>query len=344
MTAYCYSAAPTREYQLTILETTPLLARLASQIAFARSDPRGFATQFARDLLSNKTLLLAVVVIAIVVLLVLDNVPVPRGLYPAVVTEPAPEIVLMDFRTGGVGFNQGTGQGSSPIPRPAQGGGGGGNHDPKPPQKGELPPPSTVMAAIPITPPITPPALPVAGIDIDPALWKDLKAPVYGDPRSTSETPSKGSGDGEGIGTNQGAGIGDGNGPGVFAGNNGNTGGGPGQNGCCGEGTGGASGNARSVKDGYSVSEVDQRARLLSKPEPQFTEEARRNQITGTVLLRAIFTSSGEVVQIRALQALPFGLTEKAIAAARAIKFVPAMKNGRPVSVYLNLEYNFNLY
>jgi hypothetical protein len=41
---------------------------------------------------------------------------------------------------------------------------------------------------------------------------------------------------------------------------------------------------------------------------------------------------------------LPFGLTEKAIAAARLIKFVPAMKGGRPVSVHMQLEYNFNLY
>lgn len=251
----------------------------------------------------------------------------------------------MDFRTGPgtVGFNQGTGQGSGPIPRPAQGGGGGGNRDRNPPQSGELPPPSTVMAAIPITLPVNPPALPVAGIDIDPALWKDLKAPVYGDPRSASEIPSKGSGDGEGIGTNQGAGIGDGSGPGVFAGADGGTGGGVGQNGCCGFGTGSGSGRSGHGSS-YSPSEVDQRPRLLSKPAPQYTEEARRNQISGTVLLRAIFSSSGEVVQIRALNTLPFGLTEKAIAAAREIKFVPAMKNGRPVSVYLNLEYNFNLY
>ena len=33
-----------------------------------------------------------------------------------------------------------------------------------------------------------------------------------------------------------------------------------------------------------------------------------------------------------------------AIAAARMIKFVPAMKGGRPVSTYMQLEYNFNLY
>lgn len=345
MIANYSSAAPTREYQLTILDTKPLLARLATQIAFARSDPRGFATQFARDLVSNKTLLLAVVVIAVAVLLVIDNVPVPRGLYPVVVPEPAPEMVLMDLRTRpvGVGFNQGTGQGSAPIPRPAQGGGGGGNRDRKPPQSGKLPPPSAVMAAIPITLPLNPPALPVAGINIDPALWKDLKAPVYGEPRSTSEIPSKGPGDGEGIGTNQGTGIGDGNGPGVYAGNNGNTGGGTGQTGCCGEGGGTGIGRSGHISN-YSQREVDQRARLLSKPEPQYTEEARRNQISGTVLLRAVFSSAGEVVQIRALNALPFGLTEKAIAAARQIQFVPAMKNGRPVSVYMNLEYNFNLY
>lgn len=349
MTANYSSAARMREYQPTILDTQPLLTRLAIQIAFARSeirrDPRGFAMQLAGELVANKTVLLAVVVIAIVVLLVIDNVPVPRGLYPAEVRELSPEIVLMDFRTeiGGAGFNRGSGQGSGLIPRPAQGGGSGGNRDPNPHQKGKLPPPSRVLAAIPITAPIAQPALPDAGLVIDPSLWKDLKAPVYGDPRSTSETPSKGPGEGEGIGTNRGVGIGTGNGPGVGPGLSGNTGGGWGQTGCCGDGTGGggaAGGGGRAVR----FDEVDQRARLLSKPEPQYTEEARRNQVTGTVRLRAVFASSGEVVSIEALNQLPFGLTEKAIAAARGIKFVPAMKDGRPVSVYMNLEYNFNLY
>jgi hypothetical protein len=49
-------------------------------------------------------------------------------------------------------------------------------------------PPSTVLAAIPKTPPLSP-SLPVAGMDIDPALWKDMKAPVFGDPRSNSTEP-----------------------------------------------------------------------------------------------------------------------------------------------------------
>ncbi|HEX5889176.1 MAG TPA: energy transducer TonB [Pyrinomonadaceae bacterium] len=348
MTANYSNAARTREYHPTILDTQPLLTRLAIQIAFARNefqrDPRGFALQLAGELVANKTVLLAVVVIVIGVLLVIDNLPVPRGLYPADVREPPPEIVLMDLRTGpgGVGFNIGSGQGSGPVQRPAQGGGGGGNRDRKPPQKGELPMPSVVLSAIPVASPIAQPALPVAGIEIDPALWSDLKAPVYGDPRSMSETPSKGPGDGEGIGTNYGTGIGGGVGPGVFSGSGGNTGSGSGQNGCCGSGLGGGGGAGGSGI--LTPAEVDQRVRVLSKPEPQYTEEARRNQVTGTVVLRAVFASSGEVVSIHAVNEIPFGLTEQAIAAARKIKFVPAMKDGRPVSVYLHLEYNFNLY
>ena len=115
-------------------------------------------------------------------------------------------------------------------------------------------------------------------------------------------------------------------------------------NGCCGEGSGGGPGGGRGGSEAVWSNQVEQRARLVFKPEPQYTEEARRNQITGTVMLRVIFASSGEVVQIQAVRTLPFGLTERAIAAARQIKFVPAMKGGQPVSVHMQLEYNFNLY
>jgi len=90
--------------------------------------------------------------------------------------------------------------------------------------------------------------------------------------------------------------------------------------------------------------EVSVKARVLSKPEPQYTEEARKEQITGTVVLRAIFAANGRVIGIRPLSGLPAGLTERAIHAARLIKFIPAMKDGKPVSMFVQLEYNFNLY
>ncbi len=83
---------------------------------------------------------------------------------------------------------------------------------------------------------------------------------------------------------------------------------------------------------------------VKGKPEPLYTEQARGNCVTGTVILRAIFTAHGTVANVRVIRGLPDGLTEMAVAAAWKIKFLPATKNGRPVSMYVQLEYNFNLY
>jgi TonB family protein len=94
----------------------------------------------------------------------------------------------------------------------------------------------------------------------------------------------------------------------------------------------------------YSGKEVTTKARVLSKPEPRYTEDARKHQVTGTVILRCIFGANGKVFGIRAVSALPDGLTESAMSAARKIRFIPATKDGRPVSMWMELEYNFNLY
>lgn len=94
----------------------------------------------------------------------------------------------------------------------------------------------------------------------------------------------------------------------------------------------------------YTGKEVDVKARLLSKPEPTYTEKARAKEVVGTVVLKVIFSSGGNVVGIRVVSGLPSGLTEQAIKAAKKIKFIPAMKDGKYVSMWIQLEYNFNLY
>ena len=96
--------------------------------------------------------------------------------------------------------------------------------------------------------------------------------------------------------------------------------------------------------DFVSGSEVTTKVRVLRKPDPAYTEQARRAQIAGTVILRAVFTSKGTVEHILVLRSLPAGLTEEAVRAARQIKFTPATKNGNPVSMIMELQYNFNLY
>ncbi len=93
-----------------------------------------------------------------------------------------------------------------------------------------------------------------------------------------------------------------------------------------------------------SPREVTQKAHVLTKPEPQYTEAARKAAVVGTVILRAVFASDGQVKNLRVTQALPFGLTTEAVRAARKIKFTPAIKDGNPVSMYIQLEYNFNLF
>jgi TonB family protein len=97
-------------------------------------------------------------------------------------------------------------------------------------------------------------------------------------------------------------------------------------------------------KIAYSGNEVTVKARVLSKSEPAYTDLARGNGVTGTVVLRAIFAADGKVKHLMVIKALPDGLTEKAILAARGIKFVPAQVDGRSVSTYIQLEYNFNLH
>ncbi|HEY6189848.1 MAG TPA: energy transducer TonB [Pyrinomonadaceae bacterium] len=94
----------------------------------------------------------------------------------------------------------------------------------------------------------------------------------------------------------------------------------------------------------YSPRDAIQKARILSKPVAEYTELARQHNVSGTVLLKLVLAADGTVKNIRAVAGLPYGLTERAIDAARRIRFVPAMKDGQPVSQYAVLEYGFNLY
>lgn len=94
----------------------------------------------------------------------------------------------------------------------------------------------------------------------------------------------------------------------------------------------------------FRADELEQRAVLLSKPQPGFTEAARLNNVSGTVILRAVLGADGDVSSITVTNGLPDGLTERAIEAARGIRFMPAWKDGRRVSQYVTVEYKFNVY
>lgn len=372
------------EFRLTVIDSTTLPARLMRELRFVavqlrrawpdlRSDPIGFCRlmivrgrlRLRRKLAAPNSLAavltaLFLVFSAIVFVMLIGDRPLENVLVQAVDNDrdlasmieflPDPKVppeghgIGAGSTEGRVGLHGGTGEGSGPVPRKSSGGGSGGLRAPLPAQAGKPPQPSEIPAPIPKFPPVQKQALPVAGIDIDPALWKNLPPAVFGDPRSRSTAPSNGPGTGGGMGTANGTGIGVGSsGPGFGPGQEGNIGDNQKGPGCCGPG-GSQGNNFDDPNRTYPQQLVTERARVLAKPEPQYTEEARRNAITGSVVLRVVFSRTGEVTDIRALQSLPFGLTEKAIAAARQIRFRPATRDGRPVNVYMQLEYNFNLY
>jgi TonB family protein len=94
----------------------------------------------------------------------------------------------------------------------------------------------------------------------------------------------------------------------------------------------------------HTAKELEKRARILSKPGAYYTEAARKNQTMGTVVLKVILSAYGKVIGIRVGQDVPDGLTASAIKAARKLKFIPAVKDGKFVSMYAQLEYTFTIY
>jgi TonB family protein len=82
---------------------------------------------------------------------------------------------------------------------------------------------------------------------------------------------------------------------------------------------------------------------ITYKERADYTQEARENKVEGNVVLSVVFGTDGKIGAIRVESGLPYGLTEEAIRAARRIRFEPAMKDGKPVSVRGNLEFGFNL-
>ena len=147
--------------------------------------------------------------------------------------------------------------------------------------------------------------------------------PNLGDPMSRlpSGPPSNGTGSGGGIGSGSGGGVGVGTGPGVGEGRGGGVGGG-----------------VFRVGGGVSA------PRVTYQPDPEYSEEARKAKYQGTCVLWLVVGPDGRPRDIRVARSLGLGLDEKAIEAVKNWKFEPAMKDGKPVAVQINVEVDFRLY
>jgi len=199
------------------------------------------------------------------------------------------------------------------------GGGGGGAKMPLDASKGKLPKPQPRQFTPPRVDPVEP-KLPMPASIIAPEDIPNINAVNFGDIQSKLGIPSNGTGFGGGIGSGIGGGVGSGRGPGV----------GPGSG-------GGFGGGAYRIGGGVSAPQV------LSKVEPEYSEEARKAKWQGTVVLSLVVDDQGRPQGLKVLRSLGLGLDQKAIEAVEKWRFKPGMKDGKAVPVMATIEVNFRL-
>jgi periplasmic protein TonB len=208
-----------------------------------------------------------------------------------------------------------------PAPKKAGGGGGGGAREVTPVTKGQAPKPSMKQ----FTPPMIvqeKPKLEMTPTIIAPpdTVLPQNTMPNWGDPLAKLSNLSNGTGFGGGMGSGSGGGLGSGNGGGF----------GPGSG-------GGIGGGAFRVGGGVSAPVP------IYRPDPEYSEEARKAKYSGTVLLAVVVDTEGRARDIHVVKSLGMGLDEKAIEAVEKWKFKPGMKGGQAVNVRATIEVNFRL-
>jgi protein TonB len=214
------------------------------------------------------------------------------------------------------------------VPGPGGGGGGGGNKNPDPPQIAKLEGKDKITVPV-----VKPPELekpnekkpeenPVQNLNIPAETLSAANSVLAGAMEGIPNSESLGLGTGAGAGTGSGTGIGSGSGSGLGEGRGGGTGGGV-------------------YRPGNGIDSPVP----LSQPKPQYTSQAMRAKIQGTVLLECVVLPDGSVGQVRVLRSLDptFGLDQEAIKAARSWRFKPGARRGEPVAVLVTIEMAFTL-
>jgi protein TonB len=195
-------------------------------------------------------------------------------------------------------------------------GGGGGQRGPTPATKGQLPKFADQQVTPPTAAPMQQPKIRMSEPTIE--VQKDLKMadanmPNLGMPNSPLLGNSMGNGAGSGLGSGSGSGLGPGAG--------GNYGGG-----------------LRHVGGGVSAPEV------IFKVDPEFSEEARRAKFMGVVTVNLIVDAAGRPQNVHIVRGVGMGLDQKALEAVRQYRFKPAIENGKPVLVQVNIEVQFQIF
>ena len=229
-------------------------------------------------------------------------------LFVWLVPDPIREAILPDFLPRQLVFLAEPGPG---------GGGGGGNRQPEPPKPAELPGREEITVPAPEpepTPEPTPEEPPVERLSIPAELLAAATEIAPGVIESSQVSTSTGEGGGSGAGAGEGSGLG--------------------------QGTGGGLGGGV-YRPGSGVINP----RILREVKPQYTADAMRAKVQGTVLLECVVLADGTVGRVDVVKSLDptFGLDQEAVKAAKQWRFRAGTRFGEPVAVLVTIELTFTL-
>ncbi len=200
------------------------------------------------------------------------------------------------------------------LPKAHTMGGGGGQRGPTPVTNGTPP----KFAEEQIVPPKAPPL-------IEPKIQIEPTLEVQPDVKMASSLPQIGVASsplvGLSMGDGRGTGLGRGDGPGIGVGSGGNAGGG-----------------MKQVGGGVSAPV------LVYGFEPEFSDEARKAKFSGNVMVNLWVDEKGSPSHVHVIRPVGMGLDERAVAAVKLYRFKPAMENGKPVTVEMNIEVTFTIF
>jgi TonB family protein len=98
----------------------------------------------------------------------------------------------------------------------------------------------------------------------------------------------------------------------------------------------------RGVENSYNAPIADRGPIVLFKQPPRFTELARRLGIRGAVLMEFSLRADGSIDNACILRGLGAGLDENCIEAIGNVLFLPAIRNGKFVTVRTKGEFSFH--
>lgn len=224
------------------------------------------------------------------------------------------------------------------TPGPGGGGGGGGLRQKAPPPRAQRKGKSSLDSPVPVRkapkpieaapqpepppppPPVKPEPLPPVVAPVATVAANDIDRPGVIDEPAPKQSASRGPGVGGGVGSGSGTGLGKGEGSGIGDGSGGGMGGGP-------------------YRPGSGVLAP----RLLREVKAGYSEDARRANVEGEVVLEIVVRRDGSVGDVKLLNGLPRGLNERAIAAVRQWRFAPATRLGQAVDVVVEVAVEFKL-